>query len=123
MKEDRFKFGVCHVRTKGSKVITGKSVNPGVYYEGYPTRERLEKEVVPELVAMAERGRQGIAFPLGIYAYAYHGKLAFPRNRRYVQQVPERPLDLLGQKKKAVYFIDEEHNLHEVGKDSSIRRI
>jgi hypothetical protein len=105
----------------GDKVVTGKSIDPHVYYEGYPTRDRLEKITIPELVAMFQRGRQDIKFPLGIYIYAYYEKRAFPRNRLYVQEVPNKSFDLLEKVKRAVYFIDERFNLFEIARDGTIR--
>ena len=122
MKEDRFKFGVCHANRIGNRIVKGKVVKPPVYYTGYPTRDRLKEEIIPELVAMSERGRQGIKCPLGIYIYAYYGKLAFPRNRLYVQEVPEKSFDLLKKERKIVYFVDGEHKLFEVARDGRIQR-
>ena len=120
MKLERFKFAVCHTHKVGNRIVTGKALKPRVWYPGYPTRDRLEKEIIPELVAMSERGRQDVVFPLGIYIYAYYGKLAYPRNRLYVQQVPEKSFDLLESDRKVVYFINEEHLLFEVARDGNI---
>lgn len=120
MKEERFKFGVCHVHMIDNKVVMDKSVDPHIYYEGYPTRDRLEKETIPELVAMFQRGRQDIKFPLGIYIYAYYGTLASPRNRLYVQEVPNKSFNLLKRSRKAVYFVNEQYKLFKVSWDGTI---
>jgi hypothetical protein len=123
MKESRFKFGVCHAYQRGSKIITGKTVNPAVYFEGYPTKDMLERVIVPELAAMSKRGRQDIIFPLGIYIYAYYGTYSYPRNRLYVQQIPDKAFDSLAKRKKVVYLIDEQQKVWEVSKDGTIRSI
>jgi len=120
MRPDRFKFGVCHAKRLGGRIYTGNVLNPAVRYSGYPTTERIEREITPELVAMSNRGRMDVVFPLGIYIYAFWGKLAFPRNRLYVQQVPDKSLDLLKKERKVVYFIDEEHMLCTVDRNGSI---
>lgn len=117
MREDRFKFGICHAKRSGGKIYTGNVLNPPKYCWGYPTCERMEQEIIPEIIAMSKRGRNDVVFPMGIYIYAYWGKIAFPRNRLYVQQFPDKSIDLLDEERKAVYFIDEEHKLYMVDRN------
>jgi len=117
MRVPKFKFGVCHVKRSGGGIYTGNVLKSRVYYWGYPTRERMEQEIIPDLIGMSARGRMEVVFPLGIYIYIHRQGLAFPQNRLYVQQVPEYLLSELGRTRKAVYFIDEEHKLYMVDRN------
>lgn len=129
MKETRFKFGICHVQRSGDRIITGKTLNPAIYYPGYPTEEVLKTKVIPDLIAMEKRGRKDVRFPLGIYCYAFRNPKSPNREQVFVQEVPEKSYDSLEPKwqkvrpfekspwKMAVYYIDEKHELHKVLND------
>ena len=130
MKEDRFRFNICHVEKSGDRIIAGKTLNPAIpSYPGYPTEEVLRTKVIPALIAMENRGRKDVRFPLGVYSYAFRNPKSPDREKLFVQEVPEKSYGALEPKrgkvmpfeispwKRVLYYIDEKHELHQVLND------